>query len=174
MITSMIDLETTDTVQTAGVLSIGVVNFDLLSGETHGTFYRRLGLEQAQLLGTTSQSTLDWWQRQDPAVREEAFTAVHDAFITAIELAEFLRPAVGIYGNGATFDISILEHWYAAQGLPHPFGFRARDCRTIEDIAKLRGIYRNQWPRTGSHHNAIDDATYQATYITGMVRGLLT
>lgn len=164
----MIDIETTDTRFTAGVLSIRAVKFNIDTGETGETFYRRLGYDQAAAYGTVDPGTLAWWQRQDAAVREQAFTGEHDCFITAAELADFCQGARGVWGNGAVFDLGILDHWYAALGSDSPWGFNSRCLFTIKDFAKIFGLDKKQWTRHGDHHNAVDDAIYQAQYLSGM------
>lgn len=169
----MIDLETIDTAPTAGILSIGIVAFNPDTGELGPTLYRRLGYDQARMYGTESASTIEWWQRQDATVRTEAFTAEHDATIAAFEVAEFIRHTAGVWGNGATFDITITEHWLNVLGAGVPYKpWVVCDCRTIEAAAKRIGITRKQFIRRGDHHNALDDAIYQAEYISGMWRGL--
>lgn len=169
----MIDLETIDTAPTAGILSIGIVAFNPDTGELGPTLYRRLGYDQARMYGTESADTLQWWSRQNPATRSEAFTAEHDATIAAFEVAEFIRHTAGVWGNGATFDITITEHWLnvLGAGVPYRYGM-SRDCRTVEELARYIGITRKQFIRRGDHHNALDDAIYQAEYISGMWRGL--
>lgn len=169
----MIDLETIDTAPTAGILSIGIVAFNPDTGELGPTLYRRLGYDQARMYGTESASTIEWWSRQNPATRAEAFTAEHDATIAAFEVAEFIRHTAGVWGNGATFDITITEHWLRVLGIGISYDHRCvRDCRTIEELARYIGITRKQFIRRGDHHNALDDAIYQAEYISGMWRGL--
>lgn len=170
---AMIDLETLDTSATAAVLSIGIVKFDPRTG-TGDTFYRRLGYEQAALFGTVSQSTLDWWGRQDPAVRREAFTADHEIYQSATDLVQFMSGVSRVWGNGATFDIPIIENWLQALGHRIPWKYTAaRDCRTIEDLAADIGVVRKSFTRRGDHHNALDDAIYQAEYVCGMWQALV-
>lgn len=171
----MIDLETIDTGPAAGILSIGIVSFNPDTGELGPTLYRRLGLDQALQFGTQSPSTMQWWSQQSEDARIEAFTGVHDATVSAFEVAEFLRGTAGVWGNGATFDITITEHWLNATGVGVPYRYGlARDCRTVEELARYRGILRKQFTRHGVHHNALDDAIYQAQYISAMWQGLTT
>lgn len=169
----MIDLETIDTNPTAGILSIGIVAFNPDTGEVGPSLYRRLGYDQALQFGTQSASTIEWWQKQSEAARTEAFTGQHDATIAAFEVSEFIATTAGVWGNGATFDITITEHWLNATGVGVPYRYgMARDCRTVEELAKRIGISRKQFTRAGVHHNALDDAIYQAQYISAMWQGL--
>lgn len=173
----MIDLETLDTPTPdnhgCAVLSIGIVKFDPHTG-LGDTFYRRLGYDQASLFGTVSDSTIAWWQKQPEAVRREAFTAEHDIYQSAVDLVQFMSGVTRVWGNGATFDIPIIEYWLKALGHRIPWKFSAaRDCRTIEDLAADIGVTRKSFIRHGDHHNALDDAIYQAEYVCGMWQQLI-
>lgn len=169
----MIDLETIDTSPTAGILSIGIVAFNPDTGEVGPSLYRRLGYDQALQFGTQSASTIEWQQKQSEAARTEAFTGQHDATIAAFEVSEFIATTAGVWGNGATFDITITEHWLNATGVGVPYKpWVVCDCRTVEQLAKRIGILRKQFNRAGVHHNALDDAIYQAHYISAMWQGL--
>lgn len=169
----MIDLETIDTAPTAGILSIGIVAFNPDTGEIGPSLYRRLGYDQALQFGTESANTIAWWQKQSEAARNEAFTGQHDATIAAFEVSEFIATTAGVWGNGATFDITIAEHWLNATGVGVPYKpWVVCDCRTVEQLAKRIGILRKQFTRAGVHHNALDDAIYQAQYISAMWQGL--
>lgn len=169
---AMIDLETLDTSATAAVLSIGIVKFDPRTG-LGDKFYRRLGFDQASLFGTVSDNTMYWWNRQHAAVRLEAFTAEHDIYQSADDLVQFMQGVTRVWGNGATFDIPIIEHWLTSLGYRIPWKYTAaRDCRTIEDLAADIGVVRKSFIRRGDHHNALDDAIYQAEYVCGMWQAL--
>lgn len=171
---AMIDIESTDTHQTAGVLTIGAVKFDPTTGKLGDKFYARIGYDHAVMFGTVSASTIAWWDKQDPAVREEAFNGNECPYNTATKLAQFCRGAAGVWGNGATFDIGILDHWYHMLGMKSPWMFNVRDCRTVEALAEAVRVYRKSWVRKGDHHNALDDAIYQAEYISGMWQTLVS
>lgn len=71
----MIDLETLDTSPRCTVLTVGGVKFDPYStNEPHSEFYFRLDLDEQDRLGrTVTDDTIEWWAKQDPRVKEEAF-----------------------------------------------------------------------------------------------------
>ena len=166
-----IDLETLGTRYNAPVISIGVQQFDPASGRMGGTFYREIDLDSAIRAGKVSGSTLAWWMTQSDAARQ-LFVDKPDKvpLATALDmLATWMRgmaPVPKVWGNGATFDITLLEHAYdtGCVGLREPWHFRnVRDMRTIVEAADLR-----QWPERGKgvHHHALNDATYQAQVIS--------
>lgn len=65
------------------------------------------------------------------------------------------------YGNGASFDLSILKAAYDAVGLKAPWKFWDERCyRTIKnDYSQIEPD-----ERAGTHHNALDDAKFQALH----------
>jgi len=72
------------------------------------------------------------------------------------------------WGNGAAFDISMLEHCYRQYGIDAPWEFwDVRDCRTIEHISTLD---KRSFKRDGVHHGALDDALHQVKYISVMIK----
>jgi len=77
------------------------------------------------------------------------------------EFAAWLPKDSRIWGNGAGFDQPILAAAYRAVGIPLPWEFRNERCyRTLKALApdvKIR--------RTGTHHNALDDAVSQADHL---------
>jgi exodeoxyribonuclease VIII len=79
-----------------------------------------------------------------------------------------------MWGNGATFDISMLEDAYRQYEIEIPWKFwNVRDCRTVLDMYEsIRGGFNKTVNRQGAH-NALDDAKFQAQYITMMWSRLL-
>ena len=71
----MIDLETLDTLPSCTVLSLGAVKFDPLNdSEPHSELYLKIDIDEQDRLGrTASDSTIEWWGKQDPKATEEAF-----------------------------------------------------------------------------------------------------
>ena len=74
-------------------------------------------------------------------------------------LSSFMVGVGRVWSQGANFDICILDHMFRHVGLTSPWKYNAvRDTRTLYDY-----IPENAWPvRQGTHHNALDDAKYQA------------
>lgn len=167
----MIDLETLGTTPDCFILSIGAAEFNLETGEIGQTFHQRVDPELDQPGRRISPGTVKWWMGQSDAARKDVVRG-------DIELDELLfnfRRFVGdvapgtVWGNGSTFDISILEHAYNYQP-PWRF-FAVSDCRTVEMLASP-AVTRRQFKRQGTHHSALDDAIYQAQYISAMIRHL--
>ena len=166
-----IDLETLGTRYNAPVISIGVAQFDPDTGKLGATFYREIDIDSAIKAGKASGSTLAWWAQQSDKARRVFSPENKVSLATALdELSTWLRGmamAPKVWGNGAGFDITILEHAYenGCVGLKEAWHFsNVRDMRTLVDVV---GLSKVAWPeRKGVHHNALDDAIYQAQVIS--------
>lgn len=176
---AMVDLETLGTRAGCSILSIGAVLFSSSAPEWKGpTFYtpvNRLSCAQAGL--KESPDTVAWWRGQGEGAR--AVLAEADLGTTAT-LAEALKAfaawltlhtdtkAVQVWGNGADFDNPILSAAYDAAGVPQPWGAYSGRCyRTLKSLCPSEKIVR-----TGTHHNALDDAVSQAEHAVRILRSL--
>lgn len=169
-----IDLETLGTRYNAAIVSIGVVQFNPETGALGREFYKEIDVQSAINSGSISGATLSWWMsdRAGAKARRVFAEGSHKVSLAQAldELAAWFRNAAmapRVWGNGATFDITILEHAYdhGCVGLKEPWHFtNIRDCRTILDVSNLD---RADYPEsTGTHHNALDDAKWQAMLIS--------
>jgi hypothetical protein len=159
----MIDLETLDVFPTATVLSLGAVKFDPTSdADPYSELYLKILVDDQDRLGrTTSDSTIEWWGRQDPAIMEEAFDQT-GAVTVEEALSQLNRWVVGvdeIWGQGYGFDITILENMYRMIGKPIPWQFwQISDARTI--TKRMPKDPRKDMQT--NLHNALADAYFQA------------
>lgn len=162
----MIDLETLDVKPSATVLSLGAVKFDPFSNsEPHSELYFKISIDDQDRLGrSVSDSTIEWWSRQDPAIMEEAFDQSNPNEVMTVEqaLASLNRWVVGvdeIWAQGYGFDITMLEDMYRSIGKPIPWQFwQISDARTI-----TKRMPKD--PRKDMQtdlHNALADAYFQA------------
>jgi len=161
-----LDLETLDTCPSATVLSVGGVKFDpYTANEPYDKFYFKIKIDDQDRLGrTASDSTIEWWGKQDPAIMEEAFDQTD-----AVSVDEFLNQLnkwiVGVdtfWGQGYGFDYTILENIYRSLERPIPWQFwQVRDSRTLFGL--LREDPRKKIQK--SLHNAYADAYYQSKAI---------
>ena len=159
----MIDLETLDVFPTATVLSLGAVKFDPTSdADPYSELYLKILVDDQDRLGrTTSDSTIEWWGRQDPAIMEEAFDQT-GAVTVEEALLQLNRWVVGVdelWGHGYGFDITILENMYRMIGKPIPWQFwQISDARTI--TKRMPKDPRKDMQT--NLHNALADAYFQA------------
>jgi hypothetical protein len=167
-----IDLETLDTRPSAVILAIGCAQFDRYTGAIGAKFYKQIELKSAMAGGTISADTLRWWMTQGNAARA-VFLQATESFAMSTCLQEFASwvrsTSAGVpivWGNGATFDITILEHAFrnCSVGLSEPWHFtNIRDMRTAVDLLDaVKPGFKSKVKNVGTHHNAVNDAEYQA------------
>lgn len=169
-----IDLETLSTRYDAAILSIGVKQFDIKSGSMGAEFYAEIDIESSIRAGHVNGSTLAWWASQGEAAKRVFGGKGKKPLPVALdELLQWMRGksmAPRVYGNGASFDITILEAAYinACVGLQPAWRYtNVRDMRTLVDVAsEIAGFNQMSVPRVGTHHNALDDAIYQAAVMS--------
>lgn len=169
-----IDLETLGTAHDACILSIGAVKFDPYTGKMGDTFYRVIDIEAAPGGGTLSASTVLWWMRQSQEARDAVFAKDVERVTLAAALVDFSEwlgfnedlpegqefPENTLWQRGNK-DLEWLESAYKGMGLKAPFGWwQWNDQRT------LCRFVPSETPRKGVHHNALDDAKYQAECLT--------
>lgn len=168
----MIDIETLGTSFKCPVISIGAAAFDLTS--VLSTHYTALDVAQQIDSGTrlADASTIKWWMSQSNAAKtvfKEDAIKVEKALEALTNYIKSLDADVYVWGNGATFDISILESLYADYKMPVPWKYnRVMDQRTIKRfLGKNIDIIRK-----GTYHNAVDDAVTQAEFIQACLKTL--
>ncbi len=158
----MIDLETMGTRPNAPIIAIGAVAFD---AETiHDEFYSVVDLADAVAEGAVmSPDTVLWWLKQSDAARA-AFDRPGDPLgLTLGAFREWITKfnLDGVWGNGASFDNTILSEAYQRIGTSAPWPFWKDRCyRTMKNVHP--GV---QMERAGTHHNALDDAKTQALHL---------
>ena len=180
----MVDLETLGSRAGCQIISIGAARFSRSSEVAIGeTFYTLCSLHkdnQAELGLSTDESTLTWWKGQSAEARTALTEAKRkNAPHLTNALAEFARfvgwtdsKGLGdarVWGNGSDFDCAILYAAYAAVGEPVPWKFWNTRCfRTLK--SEFPGVPKPE--RKGTHHNALDDAIYQAEHAAVIFRSL--
>lgn len=176
----MIDIETFGVSSDAPILSIGAITFNPFLDEplkNNRFFYTKIELESSLRNGKFERETFEWWLKQDTEVLMDLLDPIYslpyrDALEYFKEFCEDL-PNVNVWANGSMFDIRILEHHFNKNDIKIPWNFQnIRDCRTIEWMSNYNNRKREDIERKGNHHNALDDAKYQAEYISYMCRNL--
>lgn len=164
-----LDLETLGTSADAPIVQIGYALFDIDAGTIGASgcvYVRPMDLGGAQV------DTIAWWLVQSDEARERMrqalLTGVHPAMALAV-LSRAIAGCAEVWGNGATFDVAILEQTWAKYGqCARPWTHRAvRDMRTIVEAAEvLRGFDKSSIPFVGVEHDAGHDAEHQAKVIS--------
>lgn len=159
----MIDLETLGIKAGYGILSIGACSFD-----SKHKFYSKVLPSSNLKYGLKEDSaTIAWWQKQSLEAHQESFSGTEDLLFVLGAFSDFLRTLpedirhVYVWGNGADFDLPILQAAYTAVGVPAPWSaFNGRCYRTLKNLYK--GVEPDKF--VGEKHTAIADAEYQAKH----------
>ena len=162
----MIDIETMGLGTNAPILSIGAAAFDLFEDGIKATFHQGISLEDSMTVGRRpTASTILWWLQQDDAARKQ----VRQKCETGGTLTSALRafdawtkslPGISyVWGNGANFDIAILEQAYLDESMRTPWGYR--NVRCFRTVMSEFGI-ETDWVEPRVAHDALADAEAQA------------
>ncbi|WP_218070422.1 exonuclease [Escherichia coli] len=174
----MIDLETMGTNPDAPINSIGGKFFDPETGEMGPEFSKTIDLDTAG--GVIDRDVIKWWLKQSREAQSAILTDEIPLDDALLQLREFIDENSGeffvqVWGNGANFDNVILRRSYERQGIPCPWRYcNDRDVRTIVELGKaLNFDARTAIPFEGERHNALDDAHYQAKYVSAIWQKLI-
>ncbi|EHR8745705.1 TPA: 3'-5' exoribonuclease domain-containing protein [Escherichia coli] len=177
----MIDLETMGKKSNAPIVVIGAVFFDPQTGEIGPTFYIVISLVDAMDTGAVPDgSTIEWWLAQSSEARSAILVDQVKLVDALIQFREFINEYsdeefVQVWGNGATFDNTILRTSYERLNIPCPWRYyNDRDVRTIVELGKTIGFdARTVILFEGVRHHALDDARHQAKYVTATIQKLI-
>ncbi|EFL0223270.1 exonuclease [Escherichia coli] len=174
----MIDLEIMGKNPDAPIISIGAIFFDPQTGDMGPEFSKTIDLETAG--GVIDRDTIKWWLKQSREAQSAIMTDEIPLDDALLQLREFIDENSGeffvqVWGNGANFDNVILRRSYERQGIPCPWRYyNDRDVRTIVELGKAIDFdARTAIPFEGEHHNALDDARYQAKYVSAIWQKLI-
>lgn len=179
----MMDLETLGKVPGCVILSVGIVPFNphaeviekLLLDDGYYSVVGTASCEDAYL--TTDPDTERWWSKQTHEARrviEEAAgpdaPTLQDAVNGAVEYVTSHCPdpkEIRMWGNGSDFDNGIFNAAADAAKVKLPWGFGGRCYRTLKTLDELLGPPFAAPPikRTGTYHNALNDAQSQAIHM---------
>lgn len=180
----MVDLETMGKKPNAPIVSIGAVLFDPETGILGETFYAVVSLESAVSWGAEiDPSTVIWWLKQSSearsAIANDDVIKLDDALLMFTDFIEENvtggRKKAQVWGNGATFDNTILRSSFDLACLDCPWDYwNDRDVRTMVELGKAVGFDpKTSIPFEGDRHNALADAKHQARYISAIWQRLI-
>jgi hypothetical protein len=163
----MIDFETLGNGKNACIAQVGACYF--VDGDIRTPMKINFDAESCMKFGAEMDaSTVYWWLDQS----KEAQMSIIDQprapeYEALISLNEYLRGAEEIWSH-ATFDFVILMEALKRRNIKPSFSYRvARDIRTLNAFCPT--FDKDSIKREGTHHDALDDAMYQAKYVTAML-----
>jgi len=175
----MVDLETMGKKPGAPIVSVGGVFFDPASGKTGAEYYQVINLESSMSFGARPDaSTILWWLKQSPEARSAIVVDDTVGLVEALEkFLDFIAEnaangsrTVQLWGNGSSFDCSLLEAAFELADTPFPIPhWNYRDVRTVVELGKAVGMNsRYEIPFEGDQHNALADARHQVKYVSAI------
>lgn len=169
----MIDIETLGTKSNSVILSLGAVVFDLKTGKTYNTFYKKISIQSCLDLNmVVEESTFNWWMNQDSQAKRDAFNNKGlDLKDVLCDFSDWIDWSdMEVWGNSNRFDLGIIENAYTKVGKKIPWRFyNERDCRTLVSFNPLLKDYDNF---KGTKHNALDDCFFQIGYCSKIYNSL--
>jgi len=191
----MKDLETLGTVPGCSMLSIGIIAFDPMAETVDDLFpdegfYKVVNRQDSRdHFLHESPDTLAWWEKQSDAARQVLRDAEDRKKSVPLRLAveesiDYVSSHCSprnarMLGNGADFDNPIFTVAAHQVGIKVPWNYGGRCYRTLKNLDEFLGsdFKAPKVTRTGTYHNALDDAKTQAThlweFLDGIRRGVL-
>lgn len=173
-----IDLETLDKRPSAVVVSIGLAAFTVAGGEV-ATYYTTVKRSPQEERGrTVDPGTEEWWSRQSSEVREALdqskaigpYEALNHVTSFVQRFQNNFYYVAGVWGFGSDFDNAILIDMFGDFEMPVPWDYRANRCgRTL-----VRELGTPKPKAVGVHHNAADDAVWQARWFRQALMSIAT
>lgn len=177
-----IDLETFSTGPYSLVTSVGMVKFDPYTGEKLGEFFTHIDVnDQIQRGLRMDPNTVIWWLQQSEEARKklcepyDKTKLIRPIALSTVAACEAINQFLNksdqqaiknhtiVWGNGPGFDCNILRDLFKVVGIEPQWNYWNERCvRTAVDLA---GIDKKKMKREGVHHNAIDDAMFQAQLV---------
>ena len=164
----MIDFETLGTGPDTIVISLGACFFDLETGLIGPTFYMAFDIADQQAAGRVfTPDTLKWWMGQSGAAKKVFNEKAKPTLEVLQTFAAWVQgqgtvSKITPWGNGATFDISIIESLFKQFNVKCPWlYYNVMDMRTFRRfVAGNAKVDKAE----GTNHNALDDSLNQAKF----------
>lgn len=155
----MLDLETMGNGSKAAIIAIGAVRFDK---EVTDRFYQVVDLQSSVDAGLEMDaSTVLWWMKQGDEARSHFSRSGVSLRQALVDFSKWIGDDAEVWGNGASFDNTILSNAYRLAGITQPWKFWNDRC-----YRTLKSLYRDiKMERTGTYHCAVDDAESQALHL---------
>ena len=170
----MVDIETLGTSMDCPVISIGAAYFNLEKKQIGDTFYAIFDVAD-QIDSRTrfaDASTIKFWMYQENAAKSVFKEGAHSTKEVLQKFREWIMTHAGskakatkkcqVWGNGAGFDINIIESLFKDYKVDCPWlYYNVMDLRTFKRfVGKGKKI-----EKLGTNHNALDDVVSQINYM---------
>lgn len=173
----MIDTETAGLPPTGALLSIGACFFDVATEQVGPTFSKTIHLATSMRDGgTVDAGTILWWMGQSEQARNAVRFDGLDVRKVLTEFAEFIgdhcpNNSVRPWGNGASFDLTIVGTAYQRAGIAVPWHFSRERCfRTVRNM--YAAVTYDYEAKGDGAHNALADAQFQVEHMFKIKRAV--
>jgi len=169
----MVDIETMGNKSRSAIISIGAVNFDMITGETGRRFYCNVSLQSCLDAGLiVNADTILWWMQQSEDARMSLIgnnISLKTALINFHNWLAECPEKYEIWGNGSRFDLGLLDDAYNSIGEKTPWMYwQERDVRTLVAFnPSLKKSIINDLP-----HDTISDCLYQIKYCSAIYNSI--
>lgn len=170
----MLDIETLGTSDNALITTISMVQFDLETGEVGSQIELALNWEEQEKNGgIIDAGTVRWWMQQaDVAIKAMVNLPTYSVERVIVEIEEWIEAIFGekvndvkVWGNGVTFDNTIVRNLYTRHGATFPIPYWGdTDVRTLLALCPTK--VKKEVEFVGTQHKGIDDCLYQIKYCT--------
>jgi hypothetical protein len=172
----MVDIETFGSKSHSVICSLAAVEFDIATGQTGKTFKENIDVQSCLELGLKIDgSTLEWWLNQSNEARTGLLTCKMPLPLVINRFWSFFKnlcnDEMKVWGNGARFDLGILENATTACGMLIPWKhWNERDVRTLVSFAPE---IKKEMPFEGVKHDAIADCMHQIKYCSAIYQQII-
>lgn len=163
----MVDLETMGTGTNSAILSIGAVSFNKKT--ILHKFYKKIDLQSCLDKGLTiDASTVKWWMQQSKSARGEFIERGEPLKCVLRDFQTWIGSEdLQMWGNGCDFDNVILRNAFSKFKVKYPWPYYSNRCfRTLRACFPQLDMSAMET----THHNALDDAIWQSTYLIKLVK----
>jgi hypothetical protein len=172
----MIDLETMGTRPYSIIASIGVVQFNLLTGELGAEFHKTIDRRSCLDVGLTEdRETIEWWKNQSKEVRDQLYKYNVYLPYALKQLKVWLTKYSTngdfyVWGNSAAFDLGLITQACEKCNLPVPWKYWQECC--CRTIVMLNPTIKEKTIKPKGAHHPIIDCKFQIDYIVRTLRSI--
>lgn len=167
----MIDLETLGVENDSVILSIGAIEFCTNPFTILQRYHWGLNTKSQEDKGRKIYgSTVTWWLSQSKEAQDSLLLTQKISWQVEHVLAQLeimcVQPVVkGVWGNGSMFDNALIGSLAKSFGQSNPLPYKKDRCyRTLKNLYPQVELPE----RNGIHHNALDDAIFQARHLSSI------
>lgn len=169
----MLDLETMGTDENFVILSVGMVKFNIDTGEIGNKLHLKISINDSLKKGfKIDGNTLIWWLNNDKKAKEMINKGEKFSINNTLDyISEFLNKDLEIWAKSPSFDCNLLKSYYQKLNRNIPWNFRnQQDVRTLINLNKK--LYEEITKDVKITHDAIDDCINQINYYHQIYKSL--